>query len=95
VGQCPLWVKSGHDFEPAMSGLPPKSGHRLSALECPLRAKSGLMHRSKQGPFGAVGQSPEPHIYEGDGAIVFREECGPHPLLASALFEFQSNEPRQ
>ena len=82
-------------FEPAMSGLPPKSGHRLSALECPLRAKSGLMHRSKQGPFGAVGQSPEPHIYEGDGAIVFREECGPHPLLASALFEFQSNEPRQ
>jgi hypothetical protein len=30
-----------------------------------------------------------------DGAIVFREECGPHPLLTSALFKFQSNEPRQ
>jgi hypothetical protein len=46
IGQCPLWVISRHSSS-ADVRYSPKSGHWSFRCECPLCAKSTLMHRSK------------------------------------------------
>src|SRR6516164_5654107 len=47
--RCPLWVKSGHGRISDVR-FTSKSGHRSAGQQCPLCAKSGLMHCSNLGP---------------------------------------------
>jgi hypothetical protein len=79
-----------------MSALPPKADIETQSRDVRFVPKADILRCSKQWPLGAVdSQSREPPRITEDGAIVFREAYRLHPLLTLAMFELQSNEPRQ
>jgi len=45
---CPLRVTGGHQAMSAPCPFTPENGHCSAPLACPLRATTGLMHRSKK-----------------------------------------------